>query len=323
MFQSDTELLNTFCNAQDECVNNLRYDTFVEIFLSTEAGQKVLELLSLDIEQDSGVWTLTNRISDSIGLKICVGIVLLFLTLELLAPNIKDKSSEQVLAQMDEFAKYVNQQGLTNGYDDVCTQVQKYMSNFKVLFLYLDGRTVVDGGGCVAQGLTINQAPLDYVSTVMKNHDLRSSEVFQLCIPFVEMCEVGQATSISLIDNRSSATENAQWTIVQTFILIALLLIFVVYFNHYLSGFTKSLVHPLRIMVDDMLSASSLEMLQVDAETLERSMPQYKRKRVVDELQHLESAYKRMNQAVKAWSLYVRLRSFSACYMQAWRRQLE
>mmetsp|Transcript_118526 Transcript_118526/g.187679 ORF Transcript_118526/g.187679 Transcript_118526/m.187679 type:complete len:1057 (+) Transcript_118526:151-3321(+) len=304
---NDTELLNAQFTAKDECLSNLTYEAFIELFLSTKAGQQVLQMLTLDVEQDSGVWTMTNRISDSVGLKICVGIVILFMVLEILSPDIKDRSSEQVLAQLDQLARYWNEQGWSGGYEEVCTQVQKYMTNFNVLFLYLDGRTVVDGAGCVPQGITIPEAPLGYVETVMKDHELRATEVFQLCYPFREVvCEVGHFTSISLIDNRTKARESAQWTIVQTSILIVLLLLFVLMFNHFLSSFTKTLVHPLRVMVDDMLTSSSLELLQLDAENTDDSKPVYKSPvKVVDELNHLEKAYKHMNQAIKAWSLYV------------------
>jgi adenylate cyclase len=95
-------------------------------------------------------------------------------------------------------------------------------------------------------------------------------------------------------------------SLLSTSVAIALLLCFVMALNNGMSSFSKSLLRPLRALVDDMSIMSQLDLIYIDREMPEQEEQKMKnRVRVAEELQQLQQSYYHMRAAIKSWSKYV------------------
>ena len=116
--------------------------------------------------------------------------------------------------------------------------------------------------------------------------------------------------ALAFADNAEIARADALSSIGTTAVIIALLLLFIYVFNLGISGFSKTLLQPLRALVDDMLAMSSLELIDVDADALVRTLSKKPGKKprpvdVVEEVVNLQSAFRTMRTSIRSWSKYV------------------
>ncbi|CAE7555177.1 unnamed protein product [Symbiodinium sp. KB8] len=115
MLEKDSELLLSCGQDESGHVNELKpslsVDVFSEILMQTKLGVHLVEFHRQDLESDGGsVWALTQRLSDSTAMKVCVGILALVATMSLLEVDIVDYAPSHGLTQLDKIAREVHAQ---------------------------------------------------------------------------------------------------------------------------------------------------------------------------------------------------------------------
>jgi len=285
----------------------LTFVDFQRVYLSTNVGKALVQLHVDDLEQEQSIWTLTAKISDSTALKVCLGIILLIGAMTTLDVTIGDDSAAEGLGHLELASNWIrDERGVASYGTDMCSKISVYMENVKVLFLSLGGFGFIDvlrSSSCNATQIPPN--PLDDIRRVYKSGGYRQLEVM-LCTPGT--CDVYSDTAnytsidgIALVSIKNQVLTDARTSMLTTSVVVLLLLVFVYVLNLGVKRFSRTLLQPLRELVDDMQAMSVLELLHID-----KDMPrQQEQIQIAEELEHLTRAFKSMKTAIKSWSKYV------------------
>jgi len=300
--QADMGLLCKFDDAGDQ---SLGHEDFRRTILSTLMGKDVVSFHSADVEREDGIWRLTQKLSDNIALKVCVGLLVLLCAMAIFEIDVIDDGPLQGLMQLHEIARMEKAAGVVAS-TFLCEQVGIYASLYVIMFVYLDGKTYWDRGVCEPTGIDASVLdPWLRMKAVIQESPLRESEIVQSCWPDTRGCSRHRTTSMSLVDQSAkmdATIKSSLWTIA---IVILLLLVFVYALNHGVTQFSKRLLQPLRSIVDDMAAMSQLELLAVDRAMPLRHGHQAPKVKLMKELQQLEDACTVMRAAIHSWSQYV------------------
>lgn len=306
----------------------LNFEEFSRVFGETLAGRNVLLTLHERIFNAAGVATLTQRISDRVAMKICIGIVLIAMVMQTLDTRREDQSADQLLVQLAVAAQYEHRQGIESAYRGICKQVASVGDKVKMVFLHLEGWTYLDVKNC-SKGISVaTMDPFARITQIVDELELRETEVMTACWPDFGDCAKERTTSVALVDTKKQVQYAASTSITQTITLIVFLLIFAYAFNFFIGKFSKRLLQPLQAFVDDMTAMSCLELVQLEnseppekTETVNNDVTQMMAwvakagadvasklqgpAKMVDELVHLQKAFAHMKSAVRSWSKYV------------------
>merc|ERR1719343_1076579 len=113
-----------------EDVSLVDWNLFSKILLSTKLGSDILRCHVEELDSAEGVWSLTQKLSDSITIKVCAGILILIAAVALLEVEVVDLSIEQGLGQLDMLAKIEADHlpgGAAGAY--LCEQIGLYADN--------------------------------------------------------------------------------------------------------------------------------------------------------------------------------------------------
>lgn len=320
----DLQLLSC---AQDQHRVCLNFNDFQRTFLATSIGKYLLIYHLEDIQQEEGVWNLTQKLSDSTAIKVCVGILLVVIVMSLLGSDREDAFVAQGLAHLHNIARAEHRNTAGFDGDHICGQLALFKRLLlddltqKVLFILLDGRQYYREGAEVEHcsnttvGRTISD-PLSLAEDLSRELRLRTKDLDLSCIPadFPPSFEnrqncTGANLSMVYINSSAEVRAEAMWAIVMTTVVIALLLVFIYVFNLGITQFSQTLLQPLRSLVDDMMAMSSLELVHIDADSFQDQIIDGQRKKkkggTVEEVQHLQNAFKTMRTSIRSWSKYV------------------
>lgn len=293
--------LKTLC-ADEDGTKLLDFYQFRTLFYSTATGKSLISYHVGDVEREDGVWSLTQKLSDNIALKVCIGLLILIGVMAILEDDVRDDGPEQALMQMDLMAREQTPGFDTGSY--LCDQIRIFALQYVVMYVYLDGKTYWDQGVCHPAGIDASKLdPWARIKSAIDQAGLRSAEVVQSCWPDNENCGKESSRSISLVDSSKQNDKITTGSLLTTSIVIALLLVFVYVLNLGITSFSKTLLQPLRALVDDMAAMSQLELVNID-----RDMPGTeigKPQQVVEELRQLQESCTSMRGAIKSWSRYV------------------
>jgi len=172
--------------------------------------------------------------------------------------------------------------------------------------LVLDGWLHLQDGSCLPKAVELRStAILDLLSDKLASSNLRAEEALRICHPNLDDCSLGVIRSAALIDQSDEYRANGAWSLLSTVIVIILMLLYIYILNMKISKFSKTLLQPLRALLDDMVVLSSLELADIDDEELPIDVAGVNAENVAEELQHLQDSFKTMRNAIRSWSKYV------------------
>lgn len=326
MLEKDSELLLSCGQDESGHVNELKpslsVDIFSEILMQTKLGVHLVEFHRQDLESDGGsVWALTQRLSDSTAMKVCVGILALVATMSLLEVDIVDYAPSHGLTQLDKIAREVHAQGPAGDWAHLCAQIDVYARHNSVMYLYLDGWEHFEGGTCLTtQARQISPAlALERTDLLAAEAKLRPTEIEKTCCVLsrlVDDCdelpllEGNRTGSLSLVDLSEKAKEAAFWSLMTVLAVLIQIPLSVYVLNVKISTFSTTLLQPLRSLVDDMVAMSSLELVGIDDHTapgtgMLSSKTSKDKIKTAEELENLNTAFRAMRSAIRSWSLFV------------------
>ncbi|CAK0854762.1 unnamed protein product, partial [Prorocentrum cordatum] len=289
---------------EDDTEGTLDFQKFSQIMLSTRLGKDLMNYHVEDLEMGEGVWSLTQKLSDSTAMKVCACVLCLLVTVSLLEIDAVDAGPLVGLAQLDHVVRSEARLGALN-FDYLCSQINTFWDRAGVLFLHLDGKSFESGccDSCYTNA-TANAA-IDSINEKIRTSRLRPTDMDSICLVggTADVCSatgIDGVSSLALLDMSSRVHEYAAWSIVTTVTMLFLLLCFVFVLNRKITSFTRTILQPLRWLVDDMQALSSLELLAMD-----KDMPGGAVVRGVEELSHLQSAFQSMQSALRGWSMFV------------------
>lgn len=315
LLMKDVDRLCDSLQAEDEMIPRFDFDQFVNIISATQTGEDLVQFHQDDVDQETGVWSLTQKLSDTTAMKVCVGILVLVCMISFLEIAIEDRSVDVTLHQLTSIVSYEHaQSGFTGttSTDYSCDLIDLFILKVKgafkhnVLYVRLDGWTFYDfdEGGCLRPPMQdTTAAALNRKESLQDFSHLRETDIIWACLPR-ESCLSGGGAIVSaiLVDISLEVKNNSEMALYTILMVIVLLLSFVYILNMKINMFCGNLLTPLRSLVDDMQAMSCLELVHIDED-----MPADSSKpiQVAEELQHLQVAFKSMRSAIRSWSKYV------------------
>lgn len=294
------KLLEAMCFTEDT-EPLVDFESFTQIVDQSELGRNLVKFHLDEVEQETGVWTLTQRLTDRTAMKVCVGILVLITMISFLEILPEDQSVLTTLAQLTAIAREEHTGGaLDTSY--LCRQIEQYVQRMwdphrhEVLFLYLDGHVHYDAskGGCLSTPDSTTD-PLARSMEIRQLSSSRESDFTWICWP--TLCDA-TLVSASLVDQSYQEKDHSKWAVITIVMVILLLLIFVYVLNKKIRIFSGKLLQPLHSLVDDMTAMSCLELVHLDKE-----MPaanHHKPVEVAEELEHLQQVFKNMRSAIRS-----------------------
>jgi class 3 adenylate cyclase len=317
------QMLRTCAKGEElEDVSLVDWDLFRRTLLSTKLGKDLLRSHVEELDRAEGVWPLTQKLSDSVTIKVCAGILILIGAVTLLEIDVVDNSIQQGLKQLDALSKIEAQNlpGAAGAY--LCEQIRHFSDNHwadpfnrKIMYLHLNGWTYIDGPGGPARrpGECMNPAAaVDFagarlrVQQLIDRSPVRTQDLLEACWPDDDCQDRGTPASVVLVDSLLEERNKALMYIFTMLCIMSLLLLFVAVVNRKITMFTRAILQPLRWLVDDMEALASLELLQIFRDLPVKSTGRANRpEEVVEELVQLNQAFHSMQSAIHSWSLYV------------------
>lgn len=289
---------------EDNVEGRVDFQMFSKIMLNTRLGKDLVNHHVEDLEMGEGVWSLTQKLSDNTAMKVCACVLCLLITVSLLEIDAVDAGALVGLAQLDHMVGSEALFGALN-FDYLCNQISPFWDRTSVLFLHLDGMSFENGccKSCYTNA-TINAA-IDLMNEKIRTSQLRPTDMDSICLVggTADACSatgLDGVKSLALLDMSDQVQTDAQWSIITTITMLLLLLAFVFILNRKITSFTRTILQPLRWLVDDMQALSSLELL-----TMDKDMPGGGVVKTVEELNHLQSAFESMQSAIRGWSMFV------------------
>lgn len=303
----------------------LTVEVFSSIFMQTRLGVHLVEFHRQDLESDVGsVWALTQRLSDSTAMKVCVGILALVATMSFLEAEIEDHAPLHGLAQLDRMAKEVHAQGAYGDWPYLCEQIEIYNKTSNLMYLYLDGWEHFANDECLTLENGARSVSATYASergdSLWKEAKLRPAEHEKWCwldnarVDCPDSNDFGEYTwdygnrtlSLTLVDRSQEAKEASFWSLMMVLAVLVQIPLSVYVLNLKISTFSTTLLQPLRSLVDDMVAMSSLELVGIDDHTAPGMVTnKAKNQKTAEELENLNTAFRAMRSAIRSWSLFV------------------
>jgi len=330
--------LETF--AIDE--NHGTFPSLVQDFLVSPEGRRAYKRCKEDIACMKESCEVVERAIGRLTLKVCVLVLTLLLTMQLLMTPTADGVKIQGLYQLDDF---VRQKDVSPS--EVCHFVNsEYIEQIRsdsedtIIFLMLDNRIYSEPGcACCSPATSASSAPIFdedeqqlLVDTLIKNTGLERHEILVLAV-FNEDGE--DARSLVMFDSHRFERALALNSLLQTLTVVIMLTVLVIYFATDMKKLSnENVLHPLWNLMDDMCSMRSIEVLSEKPSSVDnvalsdprvifqkhfnRGIPRLLRylKRVVlpccgskvpiaDELLQLRQAFDKLQLAMVSWSKYV------------------
>lgn len=329
LLRKDTELLLNCGHDENGIIMEnkpvLTVEDFSQIFMGTGLGVLLVEFHRQDLESDGGsVWALTQRLSDSTAMKVCVGILALVATMSLLEVDTIDHAPSHGLAQLDKIARDVHQ-GNSTDWSYLCVQIKIYKGHNDLMYMYLDGWKHFDENQCLTptganSALRVSEAyALQRSDDLVEEAKLRATEYEKSCWyvdQFVDCDEFlsgryssneNRTLSIALVDLSSKAKEAAFWSLMMVLAVLIQIPLSVYVLNLKISTFSTTLLQPLRSLVDDMVAMSSLDLVKIDDHTAPGMLTSKSKDKIktAEELENLNAAFRAMRSAIRSWSLFV------------------
>lgn len=307
LLASDVDMLVQAWHMQDDIAKHIDFDHFYSIIMSTKLGHNMIRWHHEEVEHETGVWNVTQKLSDSTALKVCIGILFLVTMISVLEIEEADHSVNQSLAQLEDMAREEHNKGDGMNLTYMCDQINIYVRSLQMppgryvtLLLHLDGYTHYEReAGCLLPPNNTTD-PIFRAGQLRDASLLRKMELPLSCWP--GSCFSGSLSVVTLIDTSHEVGIHALYAMITIVVIIVLLLIFVYVLNMKINMFSGNLLQPLRSLVDDMMAMSCLELVHIDEDMpVEKSKPI----QVAEELEHLQNAFKSMRSAIRSWSKYV------------------
>ena len=295
----------------------LTVEDFTSAIMSTGLGKHLVDFHQVDLESTGGsVWALTQRLSDSTAMKVCVGILALVATMSWVGVDTVDHAPTHGLAQLDNIARNIHQEGDAADWSYLCVQVDIYKKHNELMYLYLDGWEHYDEKQCLALAgraqVVSAMAAIDRSDELITEAKLRDTEYEKACWhydAFVDCDEVtdgsNRTMSLALVDLSAKAKEASIWSLMMVIAVLIQIPLSVYVLNLKISTFSTTLLQPLRSLVDDMVAMSSLDLVKIDDHTAPGMLTKSNKIKTAEELENLNAAFRAMRSAIRSWSLFV------------------
>ncbi|CAJ1331336.1 unnamed protein product [Effrenium voratum] len=297
----------------------LTVEDFSGILMETGLGVHLVEFHRHDLESDGGsVWALTQRLSDSTAMKVCVGILALVATMSLLEVDTIDHAPSHGLAQLDKMARDIHLQGSSDDWTYLCVQIDVYKKHNDLMYLYLDGWEHYDNEQCLRVGAGASSLPVASALTrtdeLVVEAKLRQTEIERACwqpnqyldCEDLHLADANRTVSLALVDLSAKAKDASFWSLMMVLAVLFQIPLSVYVLNLKISTFSTTLLQPLRSLVDDMVAMSSLELVGIDDHTAPGMLSnKTKGVKTAEELENLNTAFRAMRSAIRSWSLFV------------------
>lgn len=286
-------------------IYNLDFDEFSKLIFNTEVGKALLQQHVQEASQSDGGWTLTQEFSARASLKVCVGVLIVVIVFNFLQPQSTEGSAEVGLALL------ATSSTSNTSLADLCHQVARYSSYFAVLLVFLNDVTYLDVGSgveCLSGGIPRSEVdPFQRIEELTEDHNLRYEHVYLACSPGSAVdgksdfeCDEWFASSGAMIVIEDAVRQGNVYDLYETFAVIACLLLWTTLFSHSITMFCRTLLEPLRALVDDMKAMSILELVYIDAED---QVP--RSRKLADEMLNIQSAFRMMQRSIRFWAKMV------------------
>lgn len=284
----------------DEAV--LAWNDFSEGFVGTRIGKCLLRQHAVDIDSEEGTWRLTRKIGDRTALKISVIILLLLGALSVFdSSTTVEQATALGMSELDYLARREHSRGALMNLTDLCLNIDMFRQRHELVFLSLDGYIHWEDGRCIGGNVTAS-GPYDHIQRLIADAKWRDSDYLISCIPNIQDCSDSAVSSIALIDFSSKSRDSAWMVFASTVLVIVLLLIFIAIMNAKMETLTKTLLNPLRALLDDMNVLSILELANVDEDMPAMGL---RPEPVAKELADLNQNFRLLRNAIRSWSKYV------------------
>jgi len=295
--------------------HTLEAQEFCQTFLATGLGKVMRKNHFVEVKGGDSGWVLTQRFSDAISLKVCVGLLLIVFMMEVLDTTDVNQGPAVALSQLAVLAERTHMHDI----EFLCSRVNEYVRLYSGLFIFLWNATFFDldhAVGCESSVPVTESDPFQRVSSIINTRDVREEYLEQICFPSSEYdedshCKV-QASGVALIDVEESVRDESLVDIELTVLVISCLCLWLLLFNRSVTSFAQSLLKPLRALVDDMKAMTSLELVHIDAEAKQGELDEVKkpwlaptRSASTEELLHLELSFRRLRTSIRSWARYV------------------
>jgi len=312
MLRTDTaKLSDHFTHGQKQ--ESLSVHEFCHALLTTGLGKLMINSQTIEASGGDSGWVLTQRFSDAISLKVCLGLLLIVLVVESLETSVIDMGPDVALNHLVALAEMTQ----TTDVDFLCSHVAEYANLYSAVFIFLWNMTYFDADSAVQceSGRTISESdPFGRMSSIISNRGVRDSYLIQSCSPNGEYdedsmeCKV-QARGAALLDNETATREESMIDLTLTVLVISCLCLWLLLFNRTVTGFSQTLLKPLHALVDDMNAMTSLELVHLDADANnhehESKKPWQSSSKMASEVLHLENSFKRLRTSIRSWAKYV------------------
>lgn len=303
---------------QGEFQPSVDVNDFSQIIMEMEIGSHLKEFHRQDLESDVGsVWGLTQKLSDSTAMKVCVGILMLVAVMTLLEEDVlQDQSSSQALAHLDAVARFEHAD-VSPDFEHLCQQIKVYGEQNDLMFLYLDGWTHYDYDTCLRPGkgarrISLNEA-VAHAQLLAEESFLRQNEYFMICWQPDQHFDCDSSpplgfnstATLALINSSKYTQESSFWNLMTIFAVLLQIPISVYMLNVKINTFSSTLLQPLRSLVDDMVAMQSLELVAIDDENSLTTKNGKDAFGGAEELANLNVAFKSMRSAIRSWSKFV------------------
>lgn len=275
------------------------------------------------VRQGNNMKNLTSRHTETIAVKVALGVLVLLFALGLVEPDAQDKAVESGLEQITSLTKMKFTNHTTEDFIPrlIHDQVAMWTNGVGVdpekrVVLYLDlekkgyCNEFVSGGQSCEQSRTsfINwtfRQSIKQIDEDVENSDYRLVDLLPVRVPDksdddISDEELDRVTeSIAVLYVRGFSQEEAVMSILTTILVIILILSGIVVLTKDLTFLTRNLLKPLRELADDMESIAQLQLAGVSGSedaVIEEG---------TSEVRLIRRTFENMKKAIKSWGKYV------------------
>lgn len=299
------------------------FSEFAQKLLEGAAGKYLKDACISDIDKGGGFWNVTHKITERTAVKVCVGVIVLLITLPFLEVDLTDRSMQSGLMQVQGILESEFRNNPVD-YVHVCEQVNTYAqsSNYAghLLYLVVDRRVVWDDWQRRCVG---DSAPQDFdtekrikiFNDVQRRANLRTQEMLLVCPSSMHCVDDEQsAAAFAIFDVKTQFHSDTERSILMTVTVIVLILTFVYFFNSETSKISKQFLKPLRVLSDDMSAMSLIHLVYSDEDCPDDGQADLGEP--FEEMSVLQQSFEQLRGALRSWSKFVppavALRLFSA-----------
>lgn len=312
------------------------FPTLVEDFLAMPEGKRAYSRCKEDIECMKESCAIVEQASGRVTLKICLLVLSLLVTMQLLMSNDSDLTMHQGLYQMDDLAMQseVSPEDLCAFVHHIDDTQRSYAeaSTDDMLLLVLNAQTYWKPGcKCCNPAQTANSTRIttlveqqSMLEDYYRRTGLERHEILVLAVP---SDDGSYARSLVMFDTHKFERSLALNSLIQTITVVIMLTTLVLYFATDMKKLSNdNVLHPLWNLMDDMCSMKSIEVLSEKPSSVDNaSDPRQLFKKhfrkglrcrnpfwccgskipIADELLQLRQAFDKLHLAMVSWSKYV------------------